>query len=361
MTIKKAITIDELISEELAAMKARGRKPASIRSARQTYQHFLAFLGSNMQVRNITEAHLFNFMSYREEVRGDAVKTLNLRTNWLRNLFKAAVMNRYITYNPAARLVARKTGLSKTPVQRIPAADFPHLLASAPDPHSRMATAIGLFLFLRASELAALRVRDVDLIDGEVYVQRFKSSEDDYMPIPRELDAELRVWLKHYAENAGPLDPDWYLVPRRSRTTPCHHRAKDGTVYWTREVYGGGLYRPELPMIQPHKPVQRVLRAAGYLPAEKDGRLERQGLHTLRRSGARAYYDSLRANSSHDNVNRRVMTMLGHKNFTTTEIYLGIDADKAERNAALKGEFMFPELQADNVVQLRSASSGEKE
>ena len=76
-----------------------------------------------------------------------------------------------------------------------------------------------------------------------------------------------------------------------------------------------------------------VLDRAGYPIAKEGG-------HTLRRSGARAYYDEL-CEDGYDGALRRVQSMLDHSTTIVTEGYLGLGLDKEARNKALKGQPMF--------------------
>lgn len=105
------------------------------------------------------------------------------------------------------------------------------------------------------------------------------------------------------------------------------------------------------PFGNPHITVQRVLKRAGY-PHFKEGQ------HTLRRSGARAYFDAL-VEQGYDGALRRVQSMLGHAHANMTERYLGIDLDRKKRNDDLRGVSMFPSLQDGNVINVvKRLSSG---
>jgi len=67
------------------------------------------------------------------------------------------------------------------------------------DPRERALIAVCLNTALRSSEVTALRIKDVDLSDGELYVVRQKSKSDDRLKITPALDRELRQWLTTYA------------------------------------------------------------------------------------------------------------------------------------------------------------------
>ena len=77
---------------------------------------------------------------------------------------------------------------------------------------------VGLYLCVRANEVCRMRLKDVKLEAGWANVVISKSYEADTMPIPNELDADLRQWLTHYTSQVGPLDPRCSSSPRPSPT-----------------------------------------------------------------------------------------------------------------------------------------------
>lgn len=216
---------------------------------------------------------------------------------------------------------------------RVPMADFPALLDAAEHPRDRMIVALGLFLFLRASEAVTLRISDVDLDSGEIAVNIHKTGDYDIMPISKELDTELRRWLTYYSNECGSLKPDWYLVP--AKVAPTYGRAGA-----PQAPDGFAALSPTRPVGSAYLHVSGVLRAFGWSISGED----REGMHTLRRSGARAYYDTL-ADAGVDGALRRVMTMLHHASVTTTERYLGLTVDRAVRDKEVKGQSMYPALE----------------
>jgi integrase len=84
-----------------------------------------------------------------------------------------------------------------------------------------------------------------------------------------------------------------------------------------------------------------------------------QGVHLIRRSMARVFYEQLKA-AGHGDPTRVVMAMLGHANARTTEIYLGIRQDREERNELLLASDLLWTEKDNNVVQLRKVSGGDQ-
>jgi integrase len=106
---------------------------------------------------------------------------------------------------------------------------------------------------------------------------------------------------------------------------------------------------PNKPFRNNYLPVQRAVARLGM-----DG--TRVGVHTLRASAARHLFTEL-SNMGYDGALRRVSSLLGHKNTTTTERYLGLSLERSSRNQQFSGNRMFPSLAqpAGDVVMLPSA------
>lgn len=218
---------------------------------------------------------------------------------------------------------------------RVPLAEWPRLFNACETEIERIVIATGLYLFLRASEQRLIQIRHVHLDDLEIEIFRRKGQEWDTMPIPLELAPYIRAHLTWYGSQFD-LKPDYFFIPTYLRPT----NGSNGQF-----LKGRSVINPNRPFILPHRFVQRVLERAGY-PTYF------QGEHTLRRSGARAYFDAL-VEQGYDGSLRRVQAMLGHRRSDVTERYLGLDLDRRRRNQDLKGRPMFPALLADNVVHLK--------
>lgn len=198
---------------------------------------------------------------------------------------------------------------------------------------------------MRSGELCRIRISDVDLDQGYIRADITKSGVQDQMPIPDELDAALREWLVVYAKDAGPLQPEWLLFPR--------FKIGGGITTSTGQFASGlafervGSYLPTEPTRHTARIIQTAMTDAG-LTFEKG-----EGMHTLRRSAARAYFD-WRVASGYDGALRECAAWLHHKNVSTTEIYLGITTEKLQRDKALKGKsFLGSMIESDKVIPLR--------
>lgn len=225
------------------------------------------------------------------------------------------------------------------------------IIDSADNARDRAILATALNTGLRASEIADLRVGDVDLASQSLGVRITKSKLEDVMPLTSDLQEELVRWMDTYRrDTAGewgrPLRATDYLFPARTGPLYRYRHGPDGS----QERYLGS------PRLVPHKRIaklhviaQRALKAVG-LPTRH------QGVHTLRRSAARALFDSLVAESGFDGALRVTSSFLHHSNSSTTELYLGLARERQVRDAHLRGRSLLgPREPASDaaVIQLR--------
>lgn len=334
-------TLSDAIDTFIASRASEGISKGTLAQDRGLLRRFLTVTG-NIYVRNVTHKHIDDYFAHR--VAGGTVQasTLNHELAKLKVFFQYAEARRWLgrTGNPVA--VRRRRRVQPKARTRIPVTEFAHLLNCAPVPRDRIIVALGMYLLVRQSEIKLMRVGDVNLVTGEIEVTIPKTSQRDPMPISTELDRELRTWLTTYAARLGrALRPEDYLAPAQARPT----LTGPGIVAPNAVLY------PDRPMSRPYHAVQRALEAAGYRTRNEAGASSYEGVHTLRRSAARARFDYL-ADNGHDYAIRHVQSLLHHKSLTMTEHYIGIEPDRARRDEMIRGKEMFP-IQRENVIELR--------
>lgn len=334
-------TLDALVREYVDSLRSAGLAPSTIVTAERTSRRFLAYAG-NVQVRNVTPRHVDNYFAARMG-KGVAANTLNLELQHLRALFRFADTRRYLGSAPDPTAHRRRMRVQPKLRRRIPAHDFDRLLDACDHPRDRMVLALALYLLLRRSELVPLRVGDVNLDTGDVSVRIVKTAKVDAMPISMELDVELRRWLTWYTEQVGPLRDDYLLVPAKAR----HQLPLPGG---TSPV--AGIPDPYRPMCNAEDVIKRALKACGYGLTDADGETLREGVHTLRRSAARAKFDEL-VETGYDGAGRVVQSLLHHASFKQTEVYIGMELDKKRRDDIIRGKRMYT-IPQENVTELRS-------
>lgn len=347
------ITLSDAITEFMSYRKSAGFRPNTLLVNKRGLSHLLALVG-NIQVRHLDARHGEQFQAYLM-AKGYKPNTVNSNLTTLAAFVRWLRSRRYLGAGSDPTANVRAVRAIVEPRQRVQKKDFKRFLEHAATAHERIVCALGLFLFLRASEITALKVGDVDLDSGTILVHVIKSQSVDFMPISEELDTELRRYLTWYTEDIqAPLEDEMYLVPA-TRRLPM---ANDGS------GPGGGYLVPRehdncLPFVQAqrvHRYVKRVLKRFGVSLRDEEGRSRMEGVHTLRRSGARALFDQL-AEHGYDGALRTVSAMLHHKSTQMTERYLGLDVDAKKRNDLLRGKpmFVFDEdiiEQSDNVTRI---------
>lgn len=364
MTAPRAlVTLSEAIDEYLMHRTNKARN--TILANTRALSKFLAEVG-NVQMRHLDVQHGQQFSLYLSGKYTNH-NTINSHIDSLSGFVKWAHLRGYLPKgnNPMA-LIERATG--EDPERYIvPMEDFRRLLNAAHSidpvtgeevgsPHDRIVVALGLYLFLRQSEIKTLKVGDVDLVRGQIKVQVHKDPKKKryVMAISRRLDVELRRWFAWYAADTeqtfGTLPPTWYLVPRRKAPKLASHYGHRGGQVVPRET---GNCLPTLMNTGPHRNVQRALVGIGVPIRDADtGKSTGEGVHTLRRSGARAMFDRLCV-KSHDGALKKVSGMLHHKSVVTTERYLQINPDQDALNDLIRGEDMFGEDELDMVTPIR--------
>lgn len=302
----KRIKLSEARDEYSRHSKARGLEVSTITNQRTAINQLIKVLG-DVQLGRVCHNDLDVVFSSHDW----APRTRNNRVGQYKAFFRWARSRGYTDGDPLFgwRLI-RVPDQERT---RVPVAEWPKLFAVCDHPQERIVLALGLYLFLRTSEMSALQLRHVNLQESLIEIWRPKTKQRDTMPISSELDAHLRQWMTYLAEQ-GFSAPDNFLVGARRRQD---FSEVDATK----------------PFSHAHRTVQRILVKAGYPTRQEGG-------HTLRRSGARAYFDEL-VSDGYDGALRRVQSMLGHSHSIMTEVYLGLDLDRQQRNQDLAGKPMF--------------------
>lgn len=326
----RRVRLEQARDEYLDHCRARGLAPGTIRSHKQTIDTVFKATG-NVWVDALDHRSMDKVFA----LNAWQPATVNQRLGQLKQFFKWCRARQLMLQNSDPLYGWRNVKVPTKTRTLIPRSEWSRLFQACTHQQERILVATGLYLFLRGSEQKLLRLKHVHLASGEIEIYRIKTKDYDLMPISAELDEHLRMHLRWMTEN-GAVDPEHFLIPGRTNSL----RGVNG-----KYVPGQGI-NPEKSVHMPHLALQRVFKRAGY-PVDGEGE------HTLRRSGARAYFDSL-VSQGYDGALRRVQSMLGHKHSQMTERYLGLDLDRQARNADLRGRPMFPET-TDNVLLLRKA------
>ncbi len=323
-------------------LAARGLRPHTIRTRRSAIDGLISVVG-DIQVQRISAEHMDRLFG----ASNWAANTRNVKRSMYSTFFSWCRNRRYMKPDQDPLFGWRTLKVPQKQRLRVPVSEWGRLFDAVEYPVEEAVLGLGLYLFLRSSEIRSLQLKHVHLDSSEIEVHRVKTGQWDTMPISTELEDVLRRYLRWYtttlAEQGISVDPDFYLIPPRKKGTMLRHPES------AKFIANTGDLIPSKPHGHPHRIVQTLLRRCNY---DTDG--NREGNHTLRRSGARAYFDEL-LGSGYDGALRRVQSMLGHSQAQMTEIYLGLDLDLKARNEDLKGLPMFKSLVAENVVKMGAA------
>lgn len=296
------LTLQDAIAIFADARLGEGVAPATRSNELRTLRRFAKLAPGNL-VTSLTPEDVSSYFATRKH-EGIGASTLNLELWNLRAFFRHAKAMGWIQDDP---MQGRKSArIPRAERLRIPPEEFPFLLENAGSPRNRMVVALGIHLMLRESEVRLLTWGDWNPCAGSIRVQVPKSRLVDEMPVSAELAAELMTWSDWF----NPEHDDEPLIPA---FTP------QGAIR--------GAWQA------PHQAVQVALANLGYDPRG-------EGCHTLRRSAARALFDKL-SNEGYDHALRVVKEMLHHSSVTTTERYLGVSADRNQRDALIAGKVMY--------------------
>lgn len=322
---------------------AKGYAKGTVANEQSVLKAFLRDTG-DIQVSEISARHLDAFwVRHTDWMPG----TFNRAKAYLSSFFKWAQIRGYMSRScdPLEGLKDRKV----MPRDRIiiPVDEFDTVLEQAGNPRYRAMVALGLYLFVRVSEMRELKWQDLDFAAKTVRVHREKTQTVDVLPMCEELEAELKRWRFAYGELAGQVPkPGWYVVPAMS---PPRFAGKGPD---------GKFIKIAEPMLLPTRRLKNLSRCIKRALAHSGYDADREGGHTLRRSGATALYNEL-AHRGHDKAMRTCQAMLGHSTISTTETYLRLDLDRKARNDLLAGKRMFPPRRGGDVVSLREAADGQ--
>lgn len=314
--------LSQALTNYEAHVRSMGLEPRTIKNRLQPVSRGLSLWG-DVRVGDIEPSHIDSLF----EGSGYAPRTRNLYLGHLRRFFDWArhvgIMKQTDpTYGWRSRKVESKDRI------RVPVEQFGELLDCAEHPRDRAVLAIGLYTFMRGSEIQALKRSDLSLADSRVRIYRQKTKEQDNLPVCTELAIEMERWLEYYQSQVGIVHHDYYLVPSKG---PYNWAQVDGV--WT--CLGESSLRPKKKMTHPYRVAQRALTELGVEDTKNEG------IHTLRRSGARALLDTLRSEGV-DSALLRVGAMLGHKDTKVTAHYVGLSQEREARDTMLAGRQMFP-------------------
>lgn len=325
--MSRSMPLSEAITEYELHLQARGLEPRSIKNSIQPLTRALAEWG-NIQTGSISGGHIDRLFRRARW----APSTRNLYLGSLRGFFTWCRREGHIARDFDPTDGWRSIRVAKHERLRIPPTEFRALLDGCHHPRDRMVCALGIYTFMRGGEIATLTIADLNLDEYALTIYRHKTKEQDTLPVCAELAEEAERYLDWYRadQRKDMLPHHWLLVPAKGPQPTYQDKVTHRIAV---DMDALPPLRPERQMTHPYRTVQRALARLGY---DTKG----EGEHTLRRSGARALFDTLR-DQGYDGALMRVSSMLGHKDSKVTQHYLGIGLERTQRNEMLAGKRMF--------------------
>lgn len=324
------IRLSEACAVYVKRVEAEGKALATVQFTGKVLTRLRATLKGDPYVHIISPAMLDNFCYGAAGIRTNSrtgtpmsAGGFNRYVSVLRGFFGHALALGWTSLNPMTTVSALKADPER-PRLLLNASELLAMLEHCCNPLERFACALAMNTGLRAGDLTRLTVFDVSLAGGTIQTQIRKTGKYDIKPVTMELHQELVRWLDTYADltrltSPAELADDWYLIPTYRTPSP-------------REVDRRIKLRPLTRHQTPYRLVQRPLARMGY-PTRQEG------FHTLRRSSARIFFETLRsAGDGRDHALMVVQDFLNHSSTVQTQRYLGLNQERAIRNLRLQGQ-----------------------
>lgn len=280
-----------------------------------------------------------------------AIETASGRFNAakaLRRFFRFCVRMKYMTKNQAEDALGERKQLQPKPKPKlyVTVDRFQEMLSAAEGIHpwDRAVMGTALYTLGRQSELCAIQLKHINLDERTFVLLRPKRKRWTPEVIGPDLWDEWEPWLKWYARDQGYISyrammedhPEWYLLPRKVTKAGQDPVTKQFTaVRCVKILPDTRAYRLEGVM-------KRCLDAMGYQsPAGSLCSHPGEGLHCVRRSGARALLDYLEGEVGADRALLMVAAKLDHEDPKITLVYIGIDIERDRLNARLATSSMY--------------------
>lgn len=332
-------TLSESASEYTKHLLAKGHPTTTAKGRHESLRAFIKVVG-DIDTARVSPQHVDKFFGANSHwsagTRNNRLSHLNLFLDWCRfRRYMPKVSDPTYGWNAIKYSVPEKL--------RIPRSEWVRLFNACEDHIETMAVATGLYGMLRGSEQQRIQLKHIDLnsVKPTMQVHRIKTKSWAVIPVVDELQTYLRQHLTWMAEQ-GFNDPNHYLLFSKFPAV----NAQGGGF-----IAGSGGWNPDKPFQRPYDVIKAVLKRAGY-PTYREGE------HTLRRSGARALFES-RRQEGYDGALGLVQALLGHAHASVTEDYIGVTLNELRMHEELSGKPMYPVQDANIVPMVRKVGNGE--
>lgn len=351
---KNNMRLEGAIASYLERITNMGQVKQSVSTAYHTLSRFQDAWAAahprdpNPYVHLITDSDMDDYCYGRDGIRkGVKSASFNRYRSVLVKFFDYCVTKRWADVSPMVEIEKARPEPAAPPLM-LTAEELFLLPNYCSQPVERIACALGANTGLRSNDIKHLTIFDACLDTGFIQTEIRKSRKYDAKPIPLELRAELIRWLDLYAglmdlPSRDDLPGDWLLVPAFDYWPPGFLKGGEGKL----------KLRPKDVHAHPYHLVQRPLARMGFEPAKLKG----SGFHTLRRSSARAFFEYLRdKGQAKDYALMTVKDFLNHRHTQQTEHYLGLNSERAIRDALLKDKSFLGQLAQNEQSRIADKS-----
>lgn len=344
------IRLSEACNRYLDRIKNEGQSDRSVYTALYALKRFRKAVSTPRRpdpyVHEVNERDMDDYCYGPNGIRRNiGAVSFNRYRSVLKLFFEYALTMRWTDVNPIDVIPRARPDTPKSRLY-LNAGELLTLLDNCTNPIARAACSIGMNTGMRGNDIRHLTIFDASLASGMIQTEIRKTNKMDTKPITMDLRWELTKWLNTYADLMGldsraDLPGEWLLVPSYYQY-PINFGPRAGEI----DV----IPRPDQAHTCPWRMVQRPLAKMGY-PTKGEG------FHTLRRSSARALFESLRdSGEGRDHALMVVKEFLNHASVAQTEHYLGLNQERVIRDALLKDK---PFLSALAKTEQSRASAGE--
>ena len=260
-------------------MNARGLSKSTMVNYRFTVERFVGSLGP----RSVVEARRGDVHNFLAALigKGQGAASLNARTHALRLFYKFLMLGGLVTDSPMMHIGGRKVPKRVRRVLTIE--EIEKLIAAARDPLERAVVEVLYATGMRVSELAALRLENIDFTGQTARIVNGKGGKDRVAVFGKHATKAMREYI------------DW----RKPQTFLFEAPPRNGQVH----PYGTRAFFGVLDRLSQRSKIGHVHP------------------HMLRRAAATHLLDN-------DADIRYVQEFLGHARITTTQIYTSLTTNK---------------------------------
>jgi integrase len=360
------VTIEEAVRAYEDHARSLGLADSYVR-IQMSYLNRFAKSCNGIQAKSLTPLHIARFYETLPKTPGSQNRALSA----LRGFVVYLERMKHVKQGSTGFLLGdRKTRkFTRLPKYYIPVSQFGPMLDAAERRHpvDRMTLALAFYTLARQGEIANLKLKDINFDDMTIQIYRPKRRRWTTVQICPELADELMRWLLFYAKQTDSANihflvgdhPDWFLAP----ALECvRGRRPDGPFTASKTTY---RVIPDQEAGRLEDLVKRMLDIFGAKTEDgKSVKHKGEGMHTIRRSGARAMIDYLSNVWNEDRALGMVRTMLDHDSTVVTLDYIGRSLEQKRLNTYLAGHSMYGDhgraLPVDsNVTRLPQAAANQ--